>query len=91
AHSNGVKADCLRELRKKACSIPEFSLAAEEGNGAIVWQAVLSKTVFTAPCGEREGCPFSPVCVRLAGETGFRVFFLCGGPLNGVSRFMNTA
>ena len=66
AHGDGTEADYLRGLRKKACFIPELSLVAEDGSGAIVGQIVLSKTVIVTPHGERAELLLSPVCVHPA-------------------------
>ncbi|MCL2677541.1 MAG: N-acetyltransferase [Clostridiales bacterium] len=66
AHGDGTEAQYLRELREKASFIPELSLVAEDENGALTGQIVLSKTTLATPHGERTELLLSPLCVHPA-------------------------
>ena len=56
--------DYLNELRKKDTFIPELSLVAESGDGAILGQILLSKTIVTTQEGEITELLLSPICVH---------------------------
>ena len=54
----------LNELRKKESFIPELSLVAENGDGALIGQVVLYKTIIATPQGELTELLLSPICVH---------------------------
>ena len=64
SYTDGTEADYLDGIRGEDSFIPELSLVAENDDGTLVGQIVLSKTAITTSRGELVELLLSPICVH---------------------------